>query len=51
MGLNLLFLTYILLFGVFFYAELYVSVLGINPVVLDGGIVLKNLMEKIVSML
>lgn len=34
----------------FFYAKLYGSVIGINPVVLDGGIVLKNLV-KIVSML
>lgn len=35
----------------FFNAEVHVSVLGINPVALDGGIILKNSMEKIVSML
>lgn len=38
-------------FSFFFYAKLYGSVMGINPVVLDSGIVLKNLVEKIVSML
>lgn len=46
--------SYVLLFGCFgflFYAELYGSVLGINPVVLHGRIFLKNLVEKIVSML
>lgn len=34
-----------------FFSELYDSVLGSDPVVLDGGIILKNLVEKIVSML
>lgn len=35
----------------FIYAEIHVSILGINPVALDSGIILKNSMEKIVSML
>ena len=51
MDLSLIFLSIMFCFVLFFCAELCDGVLGINPVVLDGGIILKNLVEKIVSML
>lgn len=38
-------------FGCLVFPELYDSVLGMNSVVLDSGVLLKTLVEKMVSML